>query len=102
MDQQQYRQLMLNFIDKNKQEIAKIYQIHAEQDGSGIIVLDYIEQDDKYNINVIFVKRDVLPNEILSKVNDRSKENNSHIIYIYMITPFEEQLIELDFRDLIH
>jgi len=102
MDKTYFRQLILNFIDKNKQEIAKIYQTHAEQNGSGIIVLDYLEEDNKANINVIFVKRDSLPDEILTQVNERSKENNSHIIYMYMITPFEEQLIEVDFRDLIH
>lgn len=96
-----YRNIILNFLDKNKQEISKIYQTHAEQDGAGMIVLDYIEQNSETNINVIFVKKEAIPDNILEKINERSLQNHTSVIYIYMITPCEEQLIEIDFRDLI-
>lgn len=97
-----YRNIILNFVDKNKTEIAKIYQTHAEQDGAGMIVLDYVEQENgETNINVIFVKKEAIPENILEKINERSLQNHSNVIYMYMITPFEEQLIEMDFRDLI-
>ena len=98
-EQLKYRNIILNFVDKNKGEIAKIYQTHVEQDGTGMIVLDFIEQES--NINVIFVKKEAIPENILEKINERSLQNHSSVIYMYMITPFEEQLIELDFRDLV-
>ncbi len=64
-----------------------------------MIVLDYVEEES--NINVIFVKKEGIPDNILEKINERSVQNPSSVIYMYMITPFEEQLIEMDFRDLI-
>ena len=36
----------------------------------------------------------------LQKIKDRKLVNDSNIIYIFLITPVEEQIIEIDIRSL--
>jgi len=95
MDAEHYRNVMIQFMNNHKKDIARIYHTHAEQDGAGLIVLDLQSN----NVDIIFVKKEAIPEHILNEIN--KLENTTNVIYIYMITPCEERLVEVDFRDLI-
>ena len=101
---EKYRRMIINFINGNKYSIAKIYLSHLEQDGVGIIVINLIEtiyeKGKNYNVDVIFIKEEAVPPELLAKVNERREVNNSNIVYILMSTPAEQQIVELDIRNL--
>ena len=46
---------------------------------------------------IVVIKRP----EIQKKIYERMEINNEHIIYFLMITPCEEQILEIDARDLL-
>ena len=52
-------------------------------------------------MDVAYLPVRVLDEDIRNMVLERIKENDNHIIYFLMITPHEEQILELDIRSLM-
>ena len=93
--------LALNFINTNRNQILKIYENHNNKDGAGIIVLTLLDDEPSKRIDVSYITNEHIPEELLNKILKRIEANtalNKHIIYIYLITPLEETLVELETR----
>jgi hypothetical protein len=99
-DLDKYRNMSLNFIGTNRFEIIKIYMQHLKQDGPGMLYINLIDTDCIKRVDVSFVKEEVISLEILENVNKRKEKNSDNIIYLLLITPCEDNIIELDIRDL--
>jgi hypothetical protein len=97
-----YRSMSLNFINSNKLELIKIYITHLKEDGPGMLFISLIDNENVKRVDVSFVKEEVISLEILDKVNLRKEKNNTNIIYALLIAPCEDNIIELDIRDLAH
>jgi hypothetical protein len=99
-----YRNVALTFINKNKQELVQIYLQHIKtapvEDREGVLGINLNEIIEKNNIDVAFIPARILPIELVSKILARQKENNENIIYFLLITPLEEQILEVDIRSL--
>jgi hypothetical protein len=99
-----YRNVALTFINKNKQELVQIYLQHIKtapvEDREGVLGINLTEIKEKNNIDVAFIPARILPIELVSKILARQKENNENIIYFLLITPLEEQILEVDIRSL--
>jgi len=99
-----YRNVALTFINKNKQELVQIYLQHIKtapvEDRDGVLGINLNEIIEKNNIDVAFIPARILPIELVNKILARQKENNENIIYFLLITPLEEQILEVDIRSL--
>jgi hypothetical protein len=96
-----FRNIALNFIKNNRNSIAQIYINHFKEDGLGIILIDIIEIETTQKIDVSFVKFEALPIDLAKKIGERAEKNSNDIMYMYMMTPCEEKIVEMDIRDLI-
>lgn len=102
----QYRNLALTFINNNKNNLIKIYtqnftnSLEDEKDAILLIDLSKIHEQQN-NINVAYLPVKYLEAEIALKIEDRKKENNDNIIYFLLVTPLEQQIIEIDIRSLL-
>ena len=99
-----YRNVAITFINKNKQELVQIYIQHIKtapiEDKEGVLGINLGEIEEKHNIDVAFIPVKVLPVELVNKILERQKVNNENIIYFLLITPLEEQILEVDIRSL--
>ena len=99
-----YRNVALTFINKNKQDLVQIYLQHIKtapiEDREGVLGINLNEINEKNNIDVAFIPARILPIELANKILERQKENNENIIYFLLITPLEEQILEVDIRSL--
>lgn len=99
-----YRNVAITFINKNKQELVQIYIQHIKtapiEDKEGVLGINLGEIEEKHNIDVAFIPVKVLPVELVNKIRERQKVNNENIIYFLLITPLEEQILEVDIRSL--
>ena len=99
-----YRNVAITFINKNKQELVQIYIQHIKtapiEDKEGVLGINLGEIEEKHNIDVAFIPVKVLPVELVNKILERKKVNNENIIYFLLITPLEEQILEVDIRSL--
>ena len=94
---QKYRNIALKFISNNKSNLIRIYLEHSQKDGNGILMINMFEIDKTQNVDVSYVKNEIVDNDLLEKINDRkSHNNNDDIIYLLLITPVEEKIIEID------
>lgn len=100
-----YRNVAITFINKNKQELVQIYIQHIKtapiEDKEGVLGINLGEIEEKHNIDVAFIPVKVLPVELVNKIRERQKVNNENIIYFLLITPLEEQILEVDIRSLV-
>lgn len=100
-----YRNMVVSFINTNKADLMKIYMQHhnnAQDDLEKIAILGIqLIIDDKPTIDIAYLPVHVLETEIAKKIHERMAINNEHIIYFLMITPCEEQILEIDARDLL-
>ena len=94
-----YRSISLKFIDSNKHNLIQIYLEHSKKDGDGVISIK-LNDDTKIIIDVAFIPMILLPINLIEKINFRKSENNNNIIYFFLNTPVEEQIIEIDIRNL--
>jgi hypothetical protein len=99
---QKYRLFALKFIENNKNDLYKIYLEHSKTDIYGILLINISEVELKNNVNVSYVPIDILDIDIAEKINERKIQNDDNIIYIFLITPVEEQIIEIDIRSFIN
>ena len=100
-DVERYRSIAINFIQKNRNNIGQIYINHFKEVGLGIIFIDITQIDTSQKIDVAFVKFEALDLELANKIAERSLNNTNDIMYMYMITPCEQKIVEMDIRDLI-
>ena len=97
---EKYRTIAVNFINNNKNNLIRIYMQHFTTDGEGILLIDLFEIETKKNVDVSFVKIEILDNDLLEKINERKTQNDNNIIYLLLVTPVEEKIIEIDIRTL--
>jgi hypothetical protein len=97
---EKYRTIAINFINNNKNNLIRIYMQHFTTDGEGILLIDLFEIETKKNVDVSFVKIEILDNDLLEKINERKTQNDNNIIYLLLVTPVEEKIIEIDIRTL--
>ena len=97
---QKYRNISLKFIETNKNQLIQIYIQHSKADSEGVLAINISEVESKNNVEVSFIPLDILTDMFLQKIKDRKLVNDSNIIYIFLITPVEEQIIEIDIRSL--
>jgi len=99
---EKYRSIIIQFINKNKNDLINIYMNHLSQDGYGVLIINIIDIETKQNIDVGYIPLDMLSLELCEKVNERKLQNdNENIIYFLTITPVEEKIIEIDIRNLM-
>lgn len=97
---QKYRNIALKFINNNKSNLISIYVKHFQTDGDGILLLNMFEIEEKQNVDVSYIKNEIIDKDLLEKINERKINNNENIIYLLLITPIEEKIIEIDIRTL--
>lgn len=94
---QKYRNIALKFISNNKSNLIRIYLEHSQKDGNGILMINMSEIEKTQNVDVSYVKNEIVDNDLLEKINERkSHNNNDDIIYLLLVTPVEEKIIEID------
>ena len=96
-----YRNMSVRFIETNRIDLVRIYRQHLEKDGSGILAINFSEVAEKKNVDVTYILLEILPIDMVEKINERKQQNDSNIIYFLLITPFEEKIIEIDIRTLV-
>jgi hypothetical protein len=100
-----FRNIGLQFIDTNKQNLISIYLKHAngteENEGDGILIINFNEFEKTNKIDVSFIALKLLSDELLNEITKCKERNNENIIYFLFITPYEDKIIEIDMRTLI-
>ena len=100
-----YREMTVQFINNNKQNLISIYLKHSkgneENEGEGILLIDFTEFDKTNKIDVSFVALKLLSDEFIDEINKCKETNNENIIYFLLMTPYEHKIIEIDIRTLI-
>jgi len=104
-DINKYRQMALQFINYNKQNLISIYLKHSkgtdENEGEGILIINLTDFDKTNKIDVSFISVKLLSDELLAEINKCKENNNENIIYFLLITPYEDKIIEIDMRTLV-
>jgi len=101
---EKYREMSVKFIENNRIELFRIYLQHSKLsdnvDNSGILVINFFEVESKNKVDVSYVPMNILDIDIVEKINERKENNDENIIYFFLITPYEEKIIEIDIRTL--
>ena len=104
-DLQKYRNIAITFINQHKKELVSIFLQHSreatDEDRIGVLGINLLGFDDTGKIDVAYLPIRILGDATRNRIQDRIKENDIHIIYFLMLTPLEEQIMELDIRDLM-
>lgn len=99
-----YREMTIQFINNNKQNLVSIYLKHSkgneENEGDGILLINFNNFEVTQNIDVSFIALKILSDELLNELNKCKERNNENIIYFLLMTPFEDKIIEIDIRTL--
>jgi hypothetical protein len=100
-----YRNITLLFINQNKKNLVSIFLQHnreAEDDDKiGVLGINLIDFDNTSKIDVAYLPVGILESNLATTIRDRIKDNDKHIIYFLMLSPLEEQIIEIDIRTLM-
>ena len=100
-----YREMTIQFINNNKQNLVSIYLKHSkgneENEGEGILLINFSDFDKTNKIDVSFIALKLLSNEFINEINKCKETNNENIIYFLLMTPYEDKIIEIDIRTLI-
>lgn len=94
-----YRRTALKFIESNSKDLIRIYLANREQE-KGILAINLSDIDTTNNIDVAYMPLNILPEELLKIISDRTEINNENIVYFLLITPYEEKVVEFDIRTL--
>ncbi len=104
-DLQKYRNITITFINQHKNDLVSIFLRHSreasEEDRVGVLGINLLGFDETGKIDIAYLPVRVLGDEPRKRILERIKENDIHIIYFLMLSPLEEQIIELDIRDLM-
>lgn len=100
-----YRNLALAFINQHKSDLVKIFLQHSrdaiDADKIGVLGINLFSFDETGKIDVAYLPVHMLEPPITERITERIKENDIHIIYFLLITPMEEQILEIDIRGLM-
>lgn len=91
-------QILYGFFNKNINMLKDIYMQHRLEEGVGLLSLFLIK--DTLDVKAGYMRRDILPEELKKDLDNRIANNTSNIIYFYMNTPDEANMVETDIRDL--
>ncbi len=104
-DLQKYRNITITFINQHKKELVSIFLQHSkeasDEDRIGVLGINLLDFNETGKIDVAYLPVRVLGDDTRNRILERIKENDIHVIYFLMLTPLEEQIIELDIRDLM-
>ena len=99
-----YREMTIQFITNNKQNLVSIYLKHSkgneENEGEGILLINFNDFDTTNKIDVSFIALKLLADELINEINKCKESNNENIIYFLLMTPYEDKIIEIDIRTL--
>jgi len=99
-----YREMTIQFITNNKQNLVSIYLKHTkgneENEGEGILLINFNDFDTTNKIDVSFIALKLLSDEFINEINKCKETNNENIIYFLLMTPYEDKIIEIDIRTL--
>ena len=99
-----YREMSIQFITNNKQNLVSIYLKHSkgneENEGEGILLINFNEFNTTNKIDVSFIALKLLSDEFINEINKCKETNNENIIYFLLMTPYEDKIIEIDIRTL--
>lgn len=102
---QKYRNITITFINQHKKDLVSIFLQHSkdasDEDRIGVLGINLLGFDETGKLDVAYLPIHALGEDSKNKILERIKENDIHIIYFLMITPLEEQIIELDIRVLM-
>jgi len=102
---QKYRNITITFINQYKKDLVSIFLQHSreasDEDRVGVLGINLLGFDETGKVDVAYLPVRILGDETRSRIQERLTENDIHVIYLLMITPLEEQIIELDIRDLM-
>ena len=100
-----YREMTVQFINTNKENLVSIYTKHSkgneENEGEGILLINFNEYEKTKNIDVSFIALKLLSDELINEINKYKANNNKNIIYFLVMTPYEDKIIEIDIKQLI-
>ena len=100
-----YREMCIQFINNNKQNLVSIYLKHSkgteETEGDGILLINFNDFEKTNKIDVSFIALKLLSDEFINEINKCKETNNENIIYFLLMTPYEDKIIEIDIRTLI-
>tara|TARA_B110000305_G_C19056529_1_gene455098 strand:- start:255 stop:584 length:330 start_codon:yes stop_codon:yes gene_type:complete len=100
-----YREMTVQFINTNKENLVSIYTKHSkgneENEGEGILLINFNEYEKTKNIDVSFIALKLLSDELINEINKYKANNNENIIYFLVMTPYEDKIIEIDIKQLI-
>jgi hypothetical protein len=103
-DIQKYRNLTITFINQHKKDLVSIFLQHSressDEDRVGVLGINLLDFDETSKIDVAYLPVRILGDTTRERVIERIKENDIHVIYFLMLSPLEEQIIELDIREL--
>ena len=104
-DLQKYRNITIKFINQHNKDLVSIFLQHSreasDEDRVGVLGINLLGFDETSKLDVAYLPIRVLGDDTRDRILERIKENDNHIIYFLMLTPLEEQIIELDIRDLM-
>lgn len=104
-DLQKYRNITITFINQYKKDLVSIFLQHSkeasDEDRIGVLGINLLGFDETGKLDVAYLPIRVLGDDTRNRILERIKENDNHIIYFLMLSPLEEQIMELDIRDLI-
>jgi hypothetical protein len=105
VDISKYREMTVQFINTNKDNLVSIYTKHSkgneENEGEGILLINFNEYEKTKNIDVSFIALKLLSDELINEINKYKANNNENIIYFLVMTPYEDKIIEIDIKQLI-
>jgi hypothetical protein len=100
-----YRNLTMAFINQHKKDLVSIFLKHSreasDEDRIGVLGINLIDFDTTGKIDIAYLPVRILEAPVAHRIHERINENEIHIIYFLMITPYEEQILELDIRSLM-
>ena len=105
-DLQKYRNITITFIEKYKKDLVSIFLQHSreasDEDKIGVLGINLLDFDKTNKCDVAYLPIRVLGENTRNQIQEKIKENDIHIIYFLMLTPFEEKIIECDIRYLMN
>ena len=93
-------QILYGFFNKNIVMLKDIYIQHRLDEGVGLLSLYLVKTNEQYDVKVGYIKRDILPEELQKDLDIRISKNTTNIIYFYINTLDEANIIETDIRDI--
>jgi hypothetical protein len=105
IDINKYRDMSIQFINTNKQNLVNIYLKHTngseENEGEGILLINFNDFEKLNKIDVSFISIKLLSDDFMNEINKCKENNDENIIYFLLMTPYEDKIIEIDIRTLI-